>query len=285
MYNKEACISKTIFSVLNQDYENFEVIVVDDGSTDNSSDIVRSIQDSRLHYFSKNNGGVSSARNFGVKKSSADWIVFLDADDMLCKHALKHFDKLITQNKQVRCFCTNFYILQNNQKRLYSHFYRSGKVYDPFRAWAYREFMPRTGASIFNKDILMKYPFKEHLKRYEDADSLFDIMRNETFICSKKATMIYNCDSLSASSFRKNIEEDFLGYLSLENKSFWEKVLLTNLYLQCKQGYPLECKQLYKEEDFLSSDCITALNKCQSVIKQRELINRILNKLHIDFVL
>ncbi|MBT8256619.1 MAG: glycosyltransferase family 2 protein, partial [Bacteroidia bacterium] len=81
LYNKEAFISTTIRSVLDQSFQDFELLVIDDGSTDDSHKIVQEFNDSRIRLKSIKNSGVSVARNFGVEKSKYDWIAFLDADD------------------------------------------------------------------------------------------------------------------------------------------------------------------------------------------------------------
>ena len=85
VYNKENYLKRCIESILQQDYSDFELILVDDGSTDNSSDICKrySNVDSRIHYFSQKNGGVSSARNFGLANSHGDYIAFVDPDDYI----------------------------------------------------------------------------------------------------------------------------------------------------------------------------------------------------------
>jgi len=82
LYNKENSISATVNSVLNQTYGDFELIIVNDGSTDNSLKVVQSIQDERIRIINKENGGVSSARNIGIKQAKNDWISFLDGDDL-----------------------------------------------------------------------------------------------------------------------------------------------------------------------------------------------------------
>lgn len=81
LYNKEKSVSNSVQSVLNQTYNNFELIIVDDGSTDNSFNIVDRIKDSRIRLYQKSNGGVSSARNFGITHAKSNLISFLDADD------------------------------------------------------------------------------------------------------------------------------------------------------------------------------------------------------------
>ena len=82
LFNKEGSVEQCINSVLNQSFQDFEIIVINDGSTDNSLEIVKSIIDSRINIFSQPNAGVSAARNYGIEKSSCDLIAFLDADDI-----------------------------------------------------------------------------------------------------------------------------------------------------------------------------------------------------------
>jgi glycosyltransferase involved in cell wall biosynthesis len=81
LYNKESSISRTLNSILNQTVDDFEVIVVNDGSTDNSLDIVKKFDDPRIHLIQQQNQGVSAARNRGVEAAEGKLIAFLDADD------------------------------------------------------------------------------------------------------------------------------------------------------------------------------------------------------------
>jgi glycosyltransferase involved in cell wall biosynthesis len=83
-YNAAQYISETIDSVLNQSYQNFELLVIDDGSTDNTADLVRAYvqQDSRVQIISQPNQGVSAARNHGIDRAVGEFLAFLDADDL-----------------------------------------------------------------------------------------------------------------------------------------------------------------------------------------------------------
>lgn len=83
LYNKEHYILDTINSVFCQTNKDWECVIVDDGSTDRGPELVKNIHDSRIKYLKKKNGGVSSARNFGVSKAMGEWILYLDADDTL----------------------------------------------------------------------------------------------------------------------------------------------------------------------------------------------------------
>lgn len=84
-YNAELFISDTLNSILNQDYRNIEIIVVDDGSTDLSVKIIEQISDDRLKLICQQNKGVSFARNAGLEMASGEFIVFFDNDDIMTK--------------------------------------------------------------------------------------------------------------------------------------------------------------------------------------------------------
>lgn len=89
VYNKELYINESINSVINQSFKDWELIIVNDGSTDNSLSIASSFEDSRIKVFSTKNSGVSSARNFGIDHHCGDYITFFDADDILDEHYLE----------------------------------------------------------------------------------------------------------------------------------------------------------------------------------------------------
>lgn len=85
MYNIEQYLSSCIESIINQDYENIEVLLVNDGSTDRTGAIAKSfaLKDERIKYLEKENGGSSSARNFGLANSTGEWIMYVDGDDWI----------------------------------------------------------------------------------------------------------------------------------------------------------------------------------------------------------
>lgn len=98
-YNRAHLIKKTIFSVISQTYPHFEIIVVDDGSTDDTKIVVQSIPDHRVKYFWKNNEERGAARNFGVSKAKGDYVTFLDSDDLFYKNHLIEAAKLVEDKK------------------------------------------------------------------------------------------------------------------------------------------------------------------------------------------
>lgn len=81
LYNKESYIKRAIQSVLHQSFTEYEIIVVNDGSTDNGVDVIKKIDDTRIKLIHQENKGVSAARNRGLQEAKYDWVAFLDADD------------------------------------------------------------------------------------------------------------------------------------------------------------------------------------------------------------
>lgn len=93
VYNRAKTLPTCLDSVISQDFDDFECILVNDGSSDNSLSICKeySLKDSRFKVFEKPNGGVGSARNLGLEKAKGDWIVFVDSDDRILSNHLSQF--------------------------------------------------------------------------------------------------------------------------------------------------------------------------------------------------
>lgn len=106
VYNSEQYLSACLNSILNQTYNNFEVIIIDDGSTDNSKSIIRdfAMKDQRISYVLQSNSGPSEARNKGIIKSSGEFIVFIDSDDTVEKLYIESLiTKMITTKADLVC--------------------------------------------------------------------------------------------------------------------------------------------------------------------------------------
>lgn len=98
VYNTSKYIEKCLNSILNQTMNNIEIIIVNDGSTDNSEEVIQKWIDENknkieIKYFKKENGGLSDARNFGVKKATGEYLTFVDSDDYLDKNIYKNLEK------------------------------------------------------------------------------------------------------------------------------------------------------------------------------------------------
>lgn len=222
LYNKEKSIFSTIDSVLNQSYKKFELIVVDDGSTDHSKDIVMSFLDNRIHYLYKKNGGVSSARNVGIKAASTEWILLLDADDYLLEDGLEHLVEGIIKYPAYRV------ITQNPKKRFLQ---RENKwhIFDKDRLEAYSslQFVIRTGATLFHKSCFDRCGmFDETLSLYEDYKLFLDIVACFPILQIGYKVFAYDTDFCGLSAVRGLQKTDFLYSLRLTGKEIYDRCLL-----------------------------------------------------------
>lgn len=147
LYNKEKCIKRAIISVLDQTIQDFEIIVVNDGSTDNSTNIVKSITDKRIKLINQENQGVSVARNTGIENTKNEYIAFLDADDKWEPYFLEEIRKLIEVNKSAGLFATNFKRVLND---------KTDKLRSSKELAAYFESPVWTSAAVINKNVVEK---------------------------------------------------------------------------------------------------------------------------------
>lgn len=104
VYNKEKFVKNSIDSVLAQSHPYFELIIIDDGSTDNSEHIIQGIQDDRIRYIKQENGGESVARNHGIELAQYEYVSFLDSDDLWLPDYLKTMDQLIDKYSDAGAF-------------------------------------------------------------------------------------------------------------------------------------------------------------------------------------
>lgn len=111
LYNKEQYVAQTLRSIFAQTYQDFEIVIVDDGSTDYSVAEVKKFNDDRIRIISQQNAGVSAARNRGIAEAKYDLIAFLDADDLWEKDFLETLIKLEQKYPQCSVFALNYTIL------------------------------------------------------------------------------------------------------------------------------------------------------------------------------
>lgn len=244
LYNKENAVANCLESITRHTDYNVEIIVIDDGSTDNSAHIVKSFQDERIKYFKKPNGGVSSARNLGLEYAEGDWIIYIDADDYFLPDALTILYKTAVE-KKVLISTANFYAEKNGSRTPFCNRIFSGLVRNNFRAWYFRSSIPGPGAALFHKSVLSGMRFNENLTRYEDAAFLFDIIRKHKIAYSSNFVMVYAQDNSQASKSYTSPEKDFIMHVDFHNKPFWERMVLASLL---NEGLYVYGSKLIKEK-------------------------------------
>jgi glycosyltransferase involved in cell wall biosynthesis len=118
-YNREKVINRALNSVIEQDFWDWEIIVIDDGSSDNTKKVLEKYLSKykNIKYFYKKNGGVGSARNYGIGKAIGDYCIFLDSDDILTKRALSIINNQIEKFSQHKIFF--FAVVDNFGRRMY----------------------------------------------------------------------------------------------------------------------------------------------------------------------
>lgn len=119
-FNSEATIARAIESVLAQTYTDYEIIVVDDGSKDNTAQAVKAFGD-KVNYIYQDNAGVSVARNTAISAASGEWLAFLDADDKWLPKKLQKQINLLRANPQLKWCCTNRYQSDGKRKAVFGN--------------------------------------------------------------------------------------------------------------------------------------------------------------------
>lgn len=244
LYNKEPIIERTVRSVLSQSFVDFELIIVDDGSTDDSVNVVNSLRDSRIRLIRQKNGGPGKARNTGVHYAKGEWILFLDADDELTEGALEHLFGCTLKYPGTNIIDGSFIVRgDNNEKQV--NYAEGNVITNNYKAFFYRETLPSTGHTLFKKELIQKYPYDTSIRRYEDVEMIMRILKDAKIVTTSRPIFYVNTAFSSASSARKSIKEDFLGHLDFKRKSFWEKMALYQFYLWERNHYPDEVNMLY----------------------------------------
>jgi glycosyltransferase involved in cell wall biosynthesis len=233
LYNKEDCIKETVGSVLNQNFLDFELIIVDDGSTDNSISILQSFDDKRIKIISKPNGGVSDARNFGVKESKGVYIYFLDADDLMLWDCLSIFMDLINRYSNQDIFVSNFIVSsvkEESPKQIIKNI--DFLINDSLKAFWTRKIFPRTGSILIRKTSLKKIVgFDKRMSMYEDLDFLIRLLKVNKTVYTQKVTFKHLLEYNALSKKIILLQSHFAYYIDLKDKKFYEKMLLCeNIY-------------------------------------------------------
>ena len=207
VYNVEDYLKECINSILNQNYKNYEIIIVDDGSTDDCSKICDEYKNSNVKVYHKLNGGLSDARNYGIKKASGDYLVFVDSDDVLCKNMLKELFCMVSESGADIGIVDLAHFYGNNQ----CNFEKNDKVYiynneEAICEMLYQKsFLVSACGKIFKKDLFNDIEFPVG-KIFEDSAimyKLFDKSNKIIYNPSKLYGYRHRSDSITTSKFSK----------------------------------------------------------------------------------
>jgi len=197
LFNKEESVKNTIQSVLNQSYQGFELIIVNDGSTDNSLEVVTEIKDERIRIYNIPNGGVSNARNYGISVSNYEYITFLDADDLWYENALEEFKYLIDNFTEAQVFFTshtlNIKSINSRTRRYYiDNFFKQNSISYARTTTA----ICCTGCVAIKSSCLNEIcGFKTKLSHGEDIDLWERLSKRYKIAKSEVVTLLYRLDA------------------------------------------------------------------------------------------
>lgn len=223
VYNVESFVEEAIESILHQTEQNFELIIVDDGSEDKSTEIIKKkyANDSRVRYFRKENGGLSSARNYGLKKASGEYIFFLDSDDYLSSNeSLKELRKCLDQKPDIVIYNANdFYEKKKNIKvpRDYKKLEGTHGKEVKRRLLHIKKYPGSAWTLCCSSNLIQKYnlTFEEGIIA-EDIEWNFDILQNASKISITNSCLI---------SYRRNRHESITSKRNIKNVVSLQEVL------------------------------------------------------------
>ena len=229
-YNRAKLLNRCLTSILNQTYKNIEIIVVDDGSTDNTKKIIYKINDNRIKYIKlKKNNGPSYARNFGIKKSKGEFISFQDSDDIYHKEKLeKQFKNLKIKNSDLD-FCKICIYLNETYKIIFPTNFQENKIFknDILGELINGNFIS-TQSILIKKYIIEKNLFDLDLPRLIDYDLVLRLVTKIKFSYTPEilVELFRQNDSIGNSSSKLKQAMKILYNKTYDFNSTQKKILL-----------------------------------------------------------
>lgn len=240
VFNKEKYIADTLKSVLAQTFTDFEVVILNDGSTDNSEAEILKFNDPRIRYFSQENSGASAARNFTIKQAEANYIALMDADDYWYPFYLEEQNRLLNEFPNQSVFATATEIKRN--RKTFKNSYSISTIGKDVVLVDYFEASQLDSVLLSISTVLQKNVF-EHVGWYdpkiksgEDTDFYVRIGLKYKVVFSPKvcATYIVRKDSLFQSVKKLEEKASFEAYEIFEkNNLALKKFLDLNRYSLC----------------------------------------------------
>lgn len=245
-YNAEKTIKKTIQSTIEQTYKNIEVIIIDDGSKDNTSNICNNIkrQFPQIHYYHQINQGANQARYHGVKQSKGEYIVFLDADDYLPKNSIETLYHIISE-KNVEIVASSF--------KCKKGMYNSNEY---LRNLLNGHIPTAPHSKIFKRSIFdyQTFNFSNKIIMGEDLIMNAKLANNakQVYIINKKIYNYIKHNNSITHTFKQTIQYELLFFRELENSintSIYRKEILYQKLNSVKNFayHNIQCKELKSE--------------------------------------
>jgi len=284
VFNKEKYIGETLKSVLAQTFTDFEVVILNDGSTDNSEAEILKFKDPRIRYFSKENSGASAARNFTIQQAEAEYIALMDADDYWYPFYLEEQNRLLTEYPNESVFATATEIKRNRKTFKNSYSIQTiGKdsiIVDYFES-SQLDSVLLSISTVLKKDIFENVGwYNPKIKSGEDTDLYVRIGLKYKVVFSPKVCATYIVRKNSLFQSVKNLEEkaNFEAYEIFENDNpSLKKFLDLNRYSLCILAKIEGNKEAF-QKNFQKINLENLSKKQQFLLRQNKTILKYLSK-------
>lgn len=212
VYNVEKYLSKCIDSIIEQTFMDWELLLIDDGSPDNSGKICDEYaqKDSRIRVFHKPNGGVSSARNLGLDKAEGKWVTFIDSDDYILPNFIEGLYKPIENGENVDFVHGGCYnvkddkIVSVNQTYEYCIGDNPGYVFNKFRGLTFSKLFSLENVNHDADGRPLR--FDENMKIAEDMAFTMDyLMTVKKYAFVEEKGYCYRCDNMSSATKKRGV--------------------------------------------------------------------------------
>jgi glycosyltransferase involved in cell wall biosynthesis len=227
-YNYGNKLSEVLNSALQQTVQDFEIIIVNDGSTDNSAEVAKTYQQKHsnlIHYIEQENQGPSAARNTAVKNAKGEFIFIVDADDQLLPNALSIFQKAIKANPQVEILISqHISVSTDGKEKIKKKPELSTNNEKNFIDYLRKRFTLAHGAHIVKRSVFEKFNYPESIRGREDIIFFAQILANYKAATINEATVKINTH---ANSLRHQFEQHH-GSLAIASTLFDSKKLPKN---------------------------------------------------------
>lgn len=240
LYNKEKSIKTTLESALKQTYTKIEIVVVDDGSTDNGAEIVKSMaeKDKRIKFVHQQNSGAFSARNRGVKESKGDWIMYFDADDLLYDYCVETLVKMSQDHPGTDIYAGNCELQYPDKKVINMKHQINGFVKNNLRSYYFWHTNTGVGCSMRTKEAALQIPYPEEYDRFEDLKLILEVFNTFKIYSFDKPLCCIRLEYSSLSHPTKNIDRDYLFNMEFSKYPFWGRMIMGKMLYWAYVTYP-----------------------------------------------
>lgn len=288
-YNREKELRVSIQSILNQTLKEIEIIVVDDGSTDNTEKVIKGFKDKRIKYFKRTNHGIGNSRNYGIEKSNGEYIAFIDSDDYIEKTFAEEMYNKATNDELDLVICDYYNFYKNGTKQItkissFENTYLKNNKdllltinYGPCNKLYKREILKKN-----------KIKFPENIK-YEDMPFVAEVLKVSKLGKLDLPLNYFFVDNVSETMTRDELVFDIFKVLDIivniynekEYKPYISSLIiktLTNYTIQQRYQNNISIRNKFIEEAFIYMKKYDNNFKNNNYFKTRNILKRTIEK-------